>query len=67
MSAYSERMRRMPNVPLTHMSVFERMRAYEHTLAYADAIRCSVTALLQRRKRSQPIKRRRPNDDTFFH
>jgi len=47
MSAYSERTRRMPNVPLTYISVCKRMRAYAHTLAYADAIRCSVTAHLQ--------------------
>jgi len=45
MAAYTERTRRMPNVSQTYISVCERMRAYEHTLAYADAIRCSVTAL----------------------
>jgi len=44
-SAYLERTRRMPNVPLTYICVFERMGAYEHTLAYVDVIRCSVTAL----------------------
>jgi len=32
----------MPNVLLTYISVCERMQAYEHTLANADAIRCSV-------------------------
>jgi len=49
MSAYSETARLMPNVPLTYISVCERMQAYEHIpLAYADAIRCSVTALLDR-------------------
>ena len=46
MSAYLERTRRMPNVPLTYICVCERMGAYEHTLSYADVIRCSVTALL---------------------
>jgi len=46
MSAFWERTQRMPNVPLTYISVCERMRTYEHTLAYADAIRCSVTALV---------------------
>ena len=45
MSAYSERTRRMPNVPITYISVCERMRIHEHTLAYADVIRCSVTVL----------------------
>ena len=39
MPAYEERTRRMP-------SVYLRIRAYDHTLAYADGIRCSVTALL---------------------
>ena len=43
MSSYSERIRGMPNVPLTYISVCERVRAYEHTLENADAIRCSVT------------------------
>jgi len=36
MSAYSERTRSMPNVPLTYLSVCEH-----------DDIRCSVTALLR--------------------
>jgi len=44
MSAYLERTRRLPNVPLI-ISVCERMRVYEHTLAYADVIRCNVTEL----------------------
>jgi len=38
MSAYLERTRRISNVYL-------HMRAYDHTLVYANAIRCSVTAL----------------------
>ena len=42
----TQRTRRMPNIPVTYISVCERLRAYEHTIAYADAIRCSVTALL---------------------
>jgi len=46
MAAYSKRTRHMPNVPLAYISVCQRMRAYEHTLAYADTIRYSVTALL---------------------
>jgi len=41
MSAYEERTRRMPSVPLTFICVYER----EYTLTYADAIRCSMTAL----------------------
>ena len=32
LSAYLERTRRMPNVPLTYISVCERMSIYSHTL-----------------------------------
>ena len=32
MLAYSERTRRVPNVPLTYISVFERMSIRSHTL-----------------------------------
>jgi len=34
--------KRTPSVPLTYICV---CRAYDHTLAYDDAIRCIVTAL----------------------
>ena len=40
MSAYLERTRRMPNVPLTYISAYEN----NYTFTYVDAIRRSVTA-----------------------
>ena len=45
MPACEERTRRMPSIPLTYICVYLRIRAYNHTLAYTDVIRCSVTAL----------------------
>jgi len=41
-----QRMRNVHDVCLTYPNVYLHIRAYDHTLAYADVIRCRVTPLL---------------------